>query len=288
MTTRGSSARLARTAPALLAGILAGAILIQPAVAHVTRAVRHTWKHLRPLADARYVLQGTPVAWGSIQGIPGGFADGTDDESGGGGPATDVNCAGCVNTSDLAVGAVTSAAIADDAVGSAELGDNSVGLAALVDNAVGSAEIVDDAVGSAEIATAAVGEAEIAFNAVGSSQIRTDAVGGPEVLNESLSSTDLAGGSVGASEFGLTLGTAQSVMIPGGAAENGSYNTGQVLVDCGSGEIIGVSTFWTLTGANLELVLSESRRIGQSQWLVIGGNDSGSDASLQVTPLCLV
>jgi len=49
-----------------------------PVAAHVTKNVKHTWKHLQPLADARYELNGTPAQWGQIQGIPAGFADGVD------------------------------------------------------------------------------------------------------------------------------------------------------------------------------------------------------------------
>lgn len=52
-------------------------------------------------ADAKYDVKGAPVGWGSIQGIPAGFADGTDD-TGGGGPASDVACSGCVGASDVA------------------------------------------------------------------------------------------------------------------------------------------------------------------------------------------
>jgi hypothetical protein len=40
---------------ALLAGILAGSVLITPALGHIA-GVTHTWnQHFRPLADARYV-----------------------------------------------------------------------------------------------------------------------------------------------------------------------------------------------------------------------------------------
>jgi hypothetical protein len=70
-----------------------------PVAAHVTKKVKHTWKHLQPLADARYELKGTPAQWAQIQGVPAGFADGVDNE--GSGPATDVTCTACISVNEL-------------------------------------------------------------------------------------------------------------------------------------------------------------------------------------------
>ncbi|HEX6207698.1 MAG TPA: hypothetical protein VF058_04990 [Actinomycetota bacterium] len=91
-----------------------------PALAHVGGTVGHLWtKHIRPKTDARYFKKaqlraddgavnqtGDPVHWTKLRGVPAGFADGVDD-AGGGGPATDVQCAGCVGTSDLGNASVT-------------------------------------------------------------------------------------------------------------------------------------------------------------------------------------
>lgn len=52
-----------RSVPVLLAGILAGSILIQPSVAHVTKKVKHLVKHLNPV----YVNEGQS-AGGSLTG----------------------------------------------------------------------------------------------------------------------------------------------------------------------------------------------------------------------------
>lgn len=268
MTSSGRGMRIRLPMLPLLTGILAGAILVQPALAHVTRKVSHTWKHLQPLADARYVLHGTPVAWSSIQGIPGGFADGTDNE-GGGGPATDLSCAGCVGTADLADGAVTSAKIPI--------------------NAVGASQIADAAVGTSEIATDGVGSSEIATNAVGLDEIASSSVGSEEVGDNSLGAIDLGSASVGASELNLVLGPEVTVAIPGGAGENGAYNVDQVIASCAAGQIvIGASIgFASNAGANQELFIRDSLRLTSTTWLVQGGNDSGNDATLVARALCL-
>ena len=54
-----------------------------PVGAHVTKKVKHTWKHLRPLADQRYALKGAP--------------------------ATDVACAGCIGENELGFDPATQA-----------------------------------------------------------------------------------------------------------------------------------------------------------------------------------
>jgi hypothetical protein len=65
-----------------------------PVVAHVTKKLNHLTKHL----DPRYVNVGENVPWGTVSGIPAGFADGVDNT---GGTANDLDCAGCVGESEL-------------------------------------------------------------------------------------------------------------------------------------------------------------------------------------------
>lgn len=50
---------------------------------------------------------GNPVDWTKLKGVPPGFADGLDD-AGSGGPASDVVCSGCVDSSDIADGGIGS------------------------------------------------------------------------------------------------------------------------------------------------------------------------------------
>ena len=53
---------------------------------------------------------GNPVDWTKLKSVPAGFADGVDD-TGAGGPASDVVCIGCVDSTDIANNAVGSAQI---------------------------------------------------------------------------------------------------------------------------------------------------------------------------------
>ncbi len=53
--------------------------------------------------------------WNVLNGVPAGFADGTDDT---GGTASDISCSGCVNAADIADGAAVSEIADDDGSGS--------------------------------------------------------------------------------------------------------------------------------------------------------------------------
>jgi hypothetical protein len=56
-----------RVLAALVAGLLAGSVLITPALGHIA-GVSHTWnQHFRPLADARYVNE-QELLWAVVDG----------------------------------------------------------------------------------------------------------------------------------------------------------------------------------------------------------------------------
>lgn len=61
-----------------------------------------------------------PVDWTKLKSVPAGFADGVDD-TGAGGPASDVVCIGCVDSTDIANNAVGSAQINDGTIANADI-----------------------------------------------------------------------------------------------------------------------------------------------------------------------
>lgn len=112
-STRKDSRKL-RGAAVFVAGVLIGGLLISPAGAHVTTSFKHLWnEHIKP----RLATPGTindaanPVDWTKLKGVPGDFADGVDNTGGPPGPATDVQCTGCVASSDVGTITVRTASV---------------------------------------------------------------------------------------------------------------------------------------------------------------------------------
>lgn len=73
-----------------IAALVAIAVFIAPAGAHVNGSFRHLWRnHIKPkLATSGSINDpGNPVDWTKLKGVPSDFADGVDDVGGGGGGA---------------------------------------------------------------------------------------------------------------------------------------------------------------------------------------------------------
>jgi hypothetical protein len=145
----------------------------------------------------RQLLRATPEAlranvasaapWAGLTGVPAGFADGIDQDSGGtvttinagaglsGGPITTTGtlaiAAGGINASMIGTGQVGPAQIASSAIDSARIADESIAAADIGPNAVGASELADNAVDTAAIGNAQVNAAKIAPGAVGATQI---------------------------------------------------------------------------------------------------------------------
>lgn len=130
--------------------------------------------------------------WSGLSGVPTGFADGIDNDSGGSvtsitagtglsggtitGSGTLAIANGGVGSAQIADGGVTTVDIAADSIGSAQIATNGVAAAELADQSVDTAAIQNLAVSQAKIAPGAVGPGQLAAGAVGLAQINAGQV----------------------------------------------------------------------------------------------------------------
>jgi hypothetical protein len=176
-------------------------------------------------------------------------------------------------------------------------------VAALPNNSVGPAQLKANAVTNPKIAASAVTNAKLAPDAVTSAKVR----------NGSLQRGDFAAGQLPSGPIGpkgdkgdkgdkgetgpqgvigaITV-RSSTVLVDGGAAENGSYATRPVTRNCDSDEkAISAGTGWSDDVNDLELVTSSIKPILNAQNQVIGfaargGNDSGNDSTFTLYVLC--
>jgi len=98
----------------LVTGVVIGTFMITPAGAHISESFNHLWNtHIKPkIANPGTINNANnPVDWTKLKSVPVDFADGVDNTGGPPGPATDVQCAGCVTSSDLGTLTVRSASV---------------------------------------------------------------------------------------------------------------------------------------------------------------------------------
>jgi hypothetical protein len=155
----------------ILAGVLMGAILIQPAVAHVTRKVAHLVKHLNPV----YVNEGQS-AGGDLSGSY---------------PNPNV-AANSISTAKIQDSAVTTAKIANDAVTAAKIGADQVGSSEIATNAVGSSEVADNSLTSDDLGSNSVGASEVNLSVGAASSALVDGGGTGQNGNISAASVTVA------------------------------------------------------------------------------------------------
>lgn len=104
----------------LVAGLVIGLLLISPAGAHISGSFSHLFnQHIKPKFANPGVINDTdnPVDWTRLKNVPGGIADGVDDTGGPPGPASDVQCNGCVTSADVGTITVRTASTAVDGGG---------------------------------------------------------------------------------------------------------------------------------------------------------------------------
>jgi hypothetical protein len=185
------------------------------------------------------------------------------------------------------------------ALGIALTGTSVAAVTALAPNSVGSAQIKANAVTAAKLKNANVTGAKIARNAVT----------GTKVLNGSLTAADFVASSLPKGPAGPTGATGPAgpagpagtigpvtvrqagVLVPGGAAQNGAYDTATVTVNCNAGEkAISAGTGWSDDAADRELWTQRITPIVTNNAVTgyrgTGGNDSGNSSTFTLYVLC--
>lgn len=195
------------------------------------------------------------------------------------------------------------------------LGGTSVAaVQALGPNTVGTAQLQANAVTAAKIKNGQVTNAKLAGNAVSNAKLANNSVTGAKVQNGSLSRADFAAGSLpsgpagpagptgpagpaGAAGPAGTIGAVTvrqaAVLVPGGVAHNGQYDTATVSVSCQANEkAISAGTGWSDDVDDRELwtqritpVMTGTNVTG---FRGTGGNDSGNDSTFTLFVLCYV
>jgi len=148
---------------------------------------------VRPTPEALRAATASAAPWTGLIGVPAGFADGIDNDSGGsvssviagtglsGGTITGAGTIGIANggvgSTQIADGGVAAVDIAPDSLGQAQIASSGVGAAELADNAADTAALQNLAITQAKIATGAVGSGQLAAGAVGPGQLAAGAVG---------------------------------------------------------------------------------------------------------------
>jgi hypothetical protein len=185
------------------------------------------------------------------------------------------------------------------ALGIALTGTSVAAVSALAPNSVGTAQIKPNAVTAAKLKNANVTGAKIARNAVT----------GSKVLNGSLTAADFVASSLPKGPAGPTGATGPTgpagpagtigpitvrqggVVVPGGVAQNGAYDTGTVTVNCNAGEkAISAGTGWSDDAAGRELWTQRITPIITNNAVTgfrgAGGNDSGNSSTFTLYVLC--
>jgi len=185
------------------------------------------------------------------------------------------------------------------ALGVALTGTGVAAVTALAPNSVGTVQIKANAVTAAKLKNANVTGAKIARNAVT----------GSKVLNGSLTASDFdaaslpkgpagPGGATGpagpagpAGTIGPITVRQNSVVVPGGVAQNSAYDTETVTVNCNAGEkAISAGTGWSDDAADRELWVQRITPIITNNAVTgfrgTGGNDSGNTSTFTLYVLC--
>lgn len=176
-------------------------------------------------------------------------------------------------------------------------------------------QIARNSVGTVQLRDNAVTTRKLRNNSITTPKIRNNSINTFKIRNRSLLRVDFAPGQLPAGPTGpqgpagpagaagpagpagvigaITVRT-QTVSVPGGTAENGAYNTGEVQSLCAGNErAISGGAGWSDSDSGLELWVGRIVPVLNPQNQVIGflgsgGNDSGQTSTFRVHALCYV
>ena len=156
---------------------------------------------------------------------------------------------------------------------------------------VNSGDIKNESVKSVDLKDGqAVTSDDVTDESLTGADLADGTVAGAEIANDSVASEDLAPNSVRAQELGDGIHNhTNTVVVPGGTAQNANYNFELVTASCGAGEeLISGSGHWNGDAQGEELMLSEVVLDHNAEAVTVkGGNDFGVNRTLVATATCL-
>lgn len=185
------------------------------------------------------------------------------------------------------------------ALGVALTGTGVAAVSALAPNSVGTAQLKPNAVTAAKLKNANVTGAKIARNAVTGTKVLNGSLTAADFVASSLpkgpagpaGATGPAGPAGPAGTIGPVTVRQAGVVVPGGVAQNGAYDTESVTVNCNAGEkAISAGTGWSDDAADRELWTQRITPIVTNNAVTgfrgTGGNDSGNSSTFTLYVLC--
>jgi len=167
-----------------------------------------------------------------------------------------------------------------------QLGRNSVGTLQLKDAAVSNPKIKNNAVNSAKVAARSLLRSDFAPGQLPAGPV------GPQGPAGAAGPAGPAGAAGPAGVIGAVTDRTASVVVDGGTAENGAYNSQRVTSLCtGNERAISGGTDWSTDASGRELMTGELEPLKNPQgqvigFLAVGLNDSGTSSTFTVHALC--
>jgi hypothetical protein len=190
--------------------------------------------------------------------------------------------------------ALSGAAIAlpgSETVNSGDIKNESIKSVDLKDNkAVATDDVIDETLTGTDVADGTIASADVQDESLQSTDVANNSLTGSDIEDASVSAGDLGPNSVRGQELGDGIHNHNNtVVVPGGTAQNANYNFQLVTASCAAGEeLISGSGHWTGDAQGEELMLSEVVLDHNAETVTVkGGNDFGVDRTLVAVASCL-